>query len=417
MTPVADPIGIDVRYLSHGLVGGVHTYVRSLVEALFRQSDDRQLVLYADGKSSLDIQPTPRHVLTRTLPWRNALSSVAGDLWIGAMMREDGIGIAHFPANYGLTPHDVPLVVTLHDAINLLPLRQILRDDSKQARHVLIMAYLHVMTRYAMRRRPVVVTVSHYSRREILRRTALPEEQVQVVYSAHAPDCRPLDGADSVPLRAELGARSRILLADAIKNPDCALRAYRSLPAEVRDDTTLVFFARRPPSDNVQAAAARGECRLLIRPSRETLVRLYNLADLFIFPSWYEGFGLPVLESMACGTPVVASSRGALPEITGDGGIIVDAEDHRAIAAAVVRLFNDPDEYAALRVRALAWSSRFSWDQTAREMLRIYDDAYLAWRARLGWDDAPARIAHRAPTPPPRSQPGHLPSRDITVDD
>jgi glycosyltransferase involved in cell wall biosynthesis len=165
-----------------------------------------------------------------------------------------------------------------------------------------------------------------------------------------------------------------VLLADAIKNPECVLRAWRALPARDRRATSLVFFARRPPAASVQEAARAGECTLLLQPAQAELVRLYNLADAFIFPSWHEGFGLPVLEAMACGTPVIASSRGALPEVIGAGGLIVDAEDHLAIARHVTDL-NDTTLAAAMRERALERAAQFSWDHTARQTIALYERA------------------------------------------
>lgn len=375
-------IGIDVRYLSHGLVGGVHTYVRNLVPALARAAPERRFTLYADAKAPLDLPEIPPGTTVRILPWRNGASSLRGDLRIGSMMRRDGVDLAHFPANYGFAPPNLLSLITLHDAINLLPLHEILRTHPKHPRQMLMMTYLHLMTVAAMRRKPVVVTVSHDSRREILRHAPLPESQVHVVYSAPDDIFQPAPGGPLVELRVRLGLRARVLLADAIKNPACTLRAYRALPAAVRDRTSLVFFARRQPAPAVQQAADDGACILLTRPPREQLVALYTLADLFVFPSWYEGFGLPALEAMACGTPVIASSRGGLPEVVGDGGVIVDAEDHGAIARSILTLFDSPDRYARLRAAALAHAARFSWDNTARQMLAIYDDAAAASERR-----------------------------------
>jgi glycosyltransferase involved in cell wall biosynthesis len=369
-------IGIDARYLSHGLIGGVHTYVRNLVGALCRLAGAQQWVLYADAKAPFELADLPPSASVRTLPWRNGASSVVNDFRLGALMRRDGVAVAHTPANYGFTPGGLPLVVTLHDAINLLPLREILQDDSKRPRHLLVMAYLHLMTIAAMRQRPFVITVSHYSRREILRHTPLPPDRVHVVHSAHEHDFRPLDPGSLRATRERLRLRPRVLVADAIKNPYCTLRAYRALPEPVREETSLVFFSRRPPAREVVEADARGECRLILRPARDELVALYNLADFFVFPSWYEGFGLPALEAMACGTPVIASSRGSLPEIVGEGGIIVDAEDHHAIAGVVQTAFAQDGSRARLREAALRRGADFSWEQTARQTLAVYDEAF-----------------------------------------
>lgn len=368
-------IGFDARYLSHGLIGGVHTYVRNLLLASVRLPERREWHLYIDDKAPFDLAGLPNSCILHTLPWRNGLSSVANDLRLGTRMRRDGITVAHNPANYGFAQAGLPLVITLHDAINLLPLRQILRDDSKTPRHVALMAYLHLMTTAAVRRQPDVITVSHYSRREILRHSTLTPDRVHVVHSAHEPIFRPLAAAETRDLRERLRLRQRVLLADATKNPACTLRAYRALPRETREQTSLVLFSRRPPARFVEAAAADGECLLLLRPPRDELIALYNLANFFIFPSWYEGFGIPALEAMACGTPPIASDRGSLPEVVGGGGIVVDAEDHEAIAATVRDLFAQPAAYDRLREAALARAQQFSWERAAQQTMAVYDVA------------------------------------------
>ncbi|MGN6699654.1 MAG: glycosyltransferase family 4 protein [Thermomicrobiales bacterium] len=383
-SPTARSIGLDARYLSHGLVGGVHTYVRELAARLARVAPGRRWVLYADAKAPFELTDLPAGVTVRTLSWRNGASSVQNDLRLGRLMARDGVEVAHFPANYGFAPARLPLAITLHDAINLLPWHEIIRDDSKQPRHLALMAYLHWLTTVAVRRRPapLIITVSHYSRREILRHSALPSDQVHVVYSGYDPAFRPLAPDQTADLRARLGLRPRVLLADAIKNPACTLRGYRALPADVRDQTSLAFFARRPPAAAVQAAADAGECLLLHRPPRDELIALYHLADFFVFPSWYEGFGLPALEAMACGTPVIASDRGSLPEVVGAGGVTTDAEDHAAIAAAITQFFTQPDAYARLCEHAAQQAAGFSWEQTARETVALYDEAWLRAGAR-----------------------------------
>lgn len=370
-------IGFDARYLSHGLVGGVHTYVRQLVGTLSRRETQWRWTFYADTKAPFELTELPPTVKVRLLPWRNAASSVLNDFQLGQLMRREGVTLAHFPANYGFAPANLPLVITVHDAINVLPLRDILRGHPKHPRQQFMMTYLHLLTTAAMRRTPMVITDSEYSRREILRRTGLADDRVRVVYLAPDPSFRLLDAACLREWRARWRLRERVVLADGTKNPDCTLRAFRALPAAVRARTSLVFFARRLPPPAAQRAAEAGECLLLLCPPHEELVALYNLADLFIFPSWYEGFGLPVLEAMACGAPVIASSRGSLPEVTGDGGLIVDAEDHDAIARATVDLLTNEVAYARLREQALAWTARFSWEKTATQTLQVYGEAFL----------------------------------------
>ncbi|MGN6756229.1 MAG: glycosyltransferase family 4 protein, partial [Thermomicrobiales bacterium] len=120
-SPTARSIGLDARYLSHGLVGGVHTYVRELAARLARVAPGRRWVLYADAKAPFELTDLPAGVTVRTLSWRNGASSVQNDLRLGRLMARDGVEVAHFPANYGFAPARLPLAITLHDAINLLP--------------------------------------------------------------------------------------------------------------------------------------------------------------------------------------------------------------------------------------------------------------------------------------------------------
>ena len=366
-------IAIDARYLSHGLVGGVRTYLRNLIGGVARVGPHHSYVLWADRKAPFEVSDLPANMTTQFLPWAGAMSSVRNDTQIGTAMLRDGADVAHFPANYGRAPDWLPSVVTIHDAINLLPLRKILAGHPKQARTALMMSYLHLMTTRSARRQPFVITVSEYSRNEILKRARLDPERVRVVYSAPESCFRPLAVDVVEAARRRLGLRDRVLLADAIKNPYATLRAWRALPDHARRTASLVFFARRPPVPAVQDAARDGVCRLLLQPDQEDLVALYNLADAFIFPSWYEGFGLPTLEAMACGTPVIASSRGSLPEIVGDAGIIVDAEDHAAIAGAAQELLAGQRYADAMRAASRARAARFSWDVTARQTIEVYE--------------------------------------------
>jgi alpha-1,3-rhamnosyl/mannosyltransferase len=99
---------------------------------------------------------------------------------------------------------------------------------------------------------------------------------------------------------------------------------------------------------------------------------LYGGAELFVFPTEYEGFGLPVLEAMACGTPVVCSNRSSLPEVAGDAALLCDPQDVEALARAIEQALTDRDVRAVLQQRGLARAAQFSWDQTAQQTLRAY---------------------------------------------
>ena len=242
-------VGIDVRYLSHGLIGGVHNYVANFVPALIELAADHQIYLYADRKAPLEIRPLPSRVVVRTLPWQAPVYSIYNDLFMRRWMAADNLDVVHFPANLGFGPRGVPLVLTLHDAINILPLREILRGHRKSPKVMAMMAYLHVMTLASLWRSSLVLTVSGHAREEIIRMGRVDPQRVFAIHHGLAPDLRRIDDQEVLgEVRQRLDLTRRFLLADALKNPGVMLRAWRSLPVAVREGVDLVFFSRMPQS-------------------------------------------------------------------------------------------------------------------------------------------------------------------------
>jgi glycosyltransferase involved in cell wall biosynthesis len=362
-------VGIDVRYLSHGLVGGVHTYVSRLIPAMLA-APDVEFVLYADAKAPLEIEP-PAPVVVRTLPWRHGVSSVINDLALTRWMASDGIDAAFFPANHGVGPRGATSVVTIHDAINLLPLTQTLRTHGHRPtwRSRALTVYLHLHTTRAARRASRIVTMSRYSRDTLVAASGRPATAFSVVYHG-APPAVPVSRDDVAAAARAAGIVTPYVLADGLKNPGVVLRAAERLTSEVRRAVAFVFFARHGDVlPELARAAASGAATLLVRPPTTTLAALYAGAAAFAFPSWVEGFGIPLLEAMTYGAPIIASDRGSIPEVAGDAAIIVDAEDDRALAAALTRLLTDPGEADRLRALGTARVATFTWQRSADETL------------------------------------------------
>ena len=367
-------IGIDVRYLSHGLLGGVHHYVAQLVPALVRIAPTHRIVLYADRRKPFELTTLPLHVTVRVLPWRSSLSSLVNDLAMPRWLAQDNLDVVHFPANYGFGPAGLPKVITLHDAINLLPLREIVRGHPKDPRTVLMMTYLHYASLASLRGAARVLTISNDAAKRIAAVSGLDPEVLRVV--PHGVDSgweRVGDRGRLAEVRRRFELTRGVVLADGLKNPGVLVRAWAQLPASLQASHQLVFFSR---TDALPAAARAAvdanTARLIVRPSREDLNALFTLADVFVFPSWIEGFGLPVLEAMACGTPVVASDRGSIPEVAGDAALLADAEDAAAFARHIQRVLTEPDLAADLRARGTKRAAGFTWEHTARETLKTY---------------------------------------------
>jgi glycosyltransferase involved in cell wall biosynthesis len=379
-------IGLDLRYLSHGLVGGIHTYLANLVPALLRVSRDDRFFFYVDTKEPFEIRQVPDRVTIRSVPYRGAWSSVYHDLFLGRVMAQDHLDVAHFPASYGFAPAGCPCIITLQDEINILPLREIWRGHAKRPRTLAMMTYLHMCTRSALPRADLVMTVSEYSKRQIVRHSPVPESSiVPIPHACPADITRVTDESRLAAVRHRLGLTRRVVLAEAFKNPAVLVRAWRRLPEAARHSAQIVFFSRSATVlPVVHEAVADGCATLLVRPARADLSALYSMADAFVFPSWIEGFGIPLLEAMTCGAPVIASDRGAIPEVVGSAGLLIDAEDDEGLARHLNHLLSEPIERERWRQRGLARAAEFSWDRIAGQVLSCYRSVVAGPRAGLG---------------------------------
>ncbi len=367
-------IGIDVRYLSHGLVGGVHTYVERFLAALLEISRDHELILYADTKCPFEFQDLPSHATLRLIPYGNALRSLANDVLLGRAMERDGLDVVHFPANVGIGPRNARTVLTLHDEINIMPWLEILRGHPKNARTIGLMTYLHWLSTLSVRRADRIVTVSNYARDQIIHYGKLAPERVVAIYSAPPPDVRRIEDPDAwLAVKARYGLNRPYILADALKNPGTLVRAWARLDENLKERFQIVFFGRRPDvSESVHRAVNAGYATFLVRPEWHELMVLYSNAHAFVFPSWIEGFGLPVLEAMTCGAPVIASDRGSIPEVAGDAALIFGAEDDSTLARYIRSVLTDPGQREQLRRVGYRRAAQFSWGEMASRLLDCY---------------------------------------------
>lgn len=369
-------IGIDVRYLSHGLVGGVHIYVKNLVLSLIDWSRDHELYLYADTKRPFELQPLPDHITVRYLPYTNPLSSVYNDLFMQRQLAQDRLDLVHFPASYGFGPAASRIIITLQDEINILPLRQIIRSHRKSLRTMTMMTYLHYLTDAAIHRADRLITVSEYSKRQILRYSRLKPDQIAVVPHACPRDIQRItDASELEDVKRRLNLKRPIVLAEAFKNPGVIIRAWKLLPKDYQEQNEIIFFSRSETVlPVVHEAVEAGIARLIVRPDRHDLSALFSMAQAFIFPSWIEGFGIPLLEAMTCGAPIIASDRGSIPEVVGDAAYIIDAEDHNALSGHLQRLFDQSPEFETLRQKGFQRVSEFTWPRITQQVISIYQE-------------------------------------------
>jgi glycosyltransferase involved in cell wall biosynthesis len=263
-------------------------------------------------------------------------------------------------------------VVTVHDVtFRLLPWRY------PPARRL----YMRAVTALSARRADAVIVPSRATARDLVRLYRVRPERVAVIPEAPPPSMRVVeDGGVLVAARARLRLPARFVLSvgtlEPGKNRDALLRALSLLRARGLPHALVVVGQRGWGGETLAALAHRlGVDDAVVftgyLPDAD-LPLVYNLAEAFVFPSWREGFGLPPLEALACGTPVVASDRPALPEVLGDAALYAPPDRPDAIADALERVLTDDRLREGLRSRGLRRAATYSWQRAARETLAVY---------------------------------------------
>jgi glycosyltransferase involved in cell wall biosynthesis len=358
-------VGINALFLDRPGTGSGQ-YTRHLLDSLEEVDPTNEYLLFSPG-------PAPR-IRNRQSAIRNL-----NKLWFEQMSFPRacrGLDLAHVP--YFASPlfPTVPTVVTIHDLIPLiLPAYR---------GSLLVRTYTRLVAA-AARKAEAVITVSQASERDIVRYLHIPPERIYVTYEAAGEAFRPVEGeAQQAAIRRKYALPERYLLYlggfDQRKNVSTLLRAF-AVMVRRQPQATLVLAGQLPGRDSVlfpdpqRMAGELGVDERVIFAgwvAEEDKPALLSGATAFVFPSLYEGFGLPPLEAMACGTPVIASDRSSLPEVVSEGGILVDPVDWEALAAALEKVWIDDALAADLRQRALAQAAKFSWRQTALETLAVY---------------------------------------------
>lgn len=223
------------------------------------------------------------------------------------------------------------------------------------------------------------IAVSANTKKDIINYLNIQEDKIRVIYEAPDERYRPI--RDLSGFRAKYGLNKFVLFVGTLeprKNIPNLIKAFAMLK---RTDYQLVIAGKKgwKYADIFKLVEDRGlndRIRFIGYIGDEELPELYSAADLFVYPSLYEGFGLPPLEAMACGTPVIVSNRSSLPEVVGDAGILVDPEEIDDIAGAMERLLQKTSLREELSGRGLQQAGKFSWQRCARETMSLYKEIY-----------------------------------------
>ncbi len=364
---------------------GSGQYLRYLLPAL-READDRLEITLISPKpfnSTPDPQPKLKFHLAKT-PLGNQTSNLA-KVWFEQITfpracRKLGVDLAHVPYFGSPLSPTVPTIITIHDLIPMvLP---------EYRGGFLVRLYTSLVAAAASQAK-IILADSEASKQDILRKLGVPDEQVQVVYLAPAPHFQPAETWQQiVEIKKKYNLPENFVLYlggyDVRKNVSALLHAYTWVSATLGNQYPLVLGGRLPESDTaffpdpLQIARELGIEEFVITPgwiAEEDRPLLYAAATVFVYPSRYEGFGLPVLEAMACGVPVVTTNVASIPELAGPAAFQLDPNDTKHMAAPIIRLCTEESFRDEMIERGFAQVEKFSWQQTAQETLRAYREA------------------------------------------
>lgn len=363
---------------------GSGQYLRYLLPALREADDSLEITLISPKPFNPVPNPPPnlKFHLAKT-PWGSQASNLA-KVWFEQITfpracQKLGVDLAHVPYFGSPLSPTVPTIVTIHDLIPLVL--------SEYRGGFLVRLYTSLVAAAAPQA-TIILADSEASKQDILGKLGVPARQVRVVYLAPAPHFQPAESWQQlVEIKKKYNLPENFVLYlggyDVRKNVSALLHAYTWVSATLGDQYPLVLVGRLPEKDTPffpdprRIARELGIEDFVITPgwiAEEDRPLLYAAATVFVYPSRYEGFGLPVLEAMACGVPVVTTNVASIPELAGPAAFQLDPNDTKHMAAPIIRLCTEELFRDEMIERGFAQVEKFSWQKTAQETLQAYRD-------------------------------------------
>ena len=376
-------IAIDAHSVGAGL-GGNETYAANLIEALAEIDSRNRYTLYVTKNDAIErfADRWPNFEVRQTLPHTPL---VRIPVTLSVELRRRPVDILHVQyTSPPLTP--CPVINTIHDlSFEHLP-ETFKRRSWRQMR---------LTIRRSAQTAAHIITDSNFSRDDILRTYKLSPDRVTATPLAASTKFKPVEDFTEIGrVRQRYGiVGDYILTVGSIqprKNLPRLIRAFAALCREgnIRPLPTLVIVGKRgwlyeETLDTAENSEVKERILFTDYVPENDLPALYSGARCFVYPSYFEGFGIPPLEAMRCGTPTITGNRTCFPEIIGDGGLMVDPFDETAILEGILKIFSDSKLRTELQEKGIRRANLFDWKETARQTLRVYERVYVQKSKRV----------------------------------
>jgi glycosyltransferase involved in cell wall biosynthesis len=365
-------IGLNAVFLDERSFG-IGEYIHNLIERLTHIDRDNEYLVYIAKDLRRSFGDTNANFIESPLSGMNPFQRIIKEqFYWNRRLIGDGIDIYHSPFFYMPSGLRQKTVLTVHDLrFTKFP------DTYNKARYL----FLKNAVPRSVKKADRILASSENTKKDLIDTLKADEKKIRVVYLGVSELFRKIsEPGELEDKRRELGLPEKyILFAGEFvkhKNLKRVLGAFAVLKKKRKLPQRLVLAGAGGQRDSILRRAANlgvGDDVVIAGfMEREDLPYVYNMADVFMFPSLYEGFGLPILEAMACGTPVITSNIGSMPEVAGDASILVDPYDVSGIERALYSVLTDEDLKVRLTDKGLKRIKEFSWDKTARRTLDVY---------------------------------------------
>lgn len=360
------------------LSGGIGVYTHELIKNLNQLDDENKYHLIHYLKKDLDIYNYNHDVI---IPKNRFIKDWGSCMFwryftLPRALKKYSLDVVHDPYELGPFTFSQPFrkVITVHDLTPLIFPKLFKKMD----------VILHrLLLKKTIERADKIITVSYHSKNDLIKYLKVPEDKIEVVYNGKGNAFQILDDEKVEAVKTKYKLPNQYILSvgglHPIKNIPRLLKAYHLARKDGLQHKLVMVGVPMDRSQEifqtVKALNLEDEVIFTGYVPEEDLVSLYNGADLFVYPCLYAGFGLPPLEAMACGTPVITSRNSSLPEVVGDAGLLVNPYHIDEITNSINNLISDEKTSKKFINKGLKRSKLFSWDKTALKTLKIYEDA------------------------------------------
>jgi len=376
-------IGIDARFLTHPQKGGFKTYTENLISAIAEVDADNSYFLYLDRPPNHHTKLPKQHNFEyRVIPGKIPIIGMPTreQIYLPYFIAKDRLDLFHSPCLSAPLCLNRALSITIHDMFWFsYPYTEKSRFSLNRK---LMNWYYYILPQLAARKSSLIITVSKASKDSIIRELGIPDEKIIVTYEGTNRIFRQIFNVEQIRrIRTKYNLTSDYIMGigstDPRKNISGLVQSYAHLPANLKTAYQLVIIWTNKDLSKVlmrqvEDLGLNERVCFLSQVSDEDLVLLYNGASLFTYPTLGEGFGLPILEAMACGTPVVAANNSSVPEIAGDAAILFNSADTRDLIETISKVLNDGNLKSELSDKGLKRANEFSWERCAKETIHAY---------------------------------------------